>query len=1107
MASPSSPPPTSPPAMANMARRTPSLTWFCGTSQPPGQTSSTSIACPSPTPLGSDHAAMVFSWAPALYIPPAPSDPTPRWVVHDSMEDVWKGRLAEIVPTTVIHTDPHDVASTLLQTIIDTNDWCFDRARPLPLGRGARWWNEGCSGALHLLRDAPPTDRPHAFQRMRNAIRTAKRDWAESVLAEATNNVDQRGLWAVAKWRKGRTTPIIPPIQFNGGTTPNHADMSTAFRERFFPPTTAHVDPTQSDDPDPIPPREWDPITEDEVRRCLAGTSNSSTPGLSGVSYKFIKWAFASRPQVFTHLFNLCLTQGAHPWKEAKVVVIPKPSRPDYSAPKAYRPIALLECLGKLLEKVVARRIMDDSNHFGLIDQHQLGSRDYHCAVDAALCVVHNIEACRLARRAGALLLFDISGFFDNIHTGRALHLLSLMGFPPEVVQWTSSFLAPRNTRLAFNNSSSSPFPVGSGTPQGSPLSPILSATYTSAMIRHLNSTWTDKTVQLYVDDGAIFASGVTARSALRTAAVGLEEVTAWLGRQGLKTDADKAEAMVFLPPRPNLSLLGTTPTHVAYRDPFAGHISIRISQRVRYLGLFLDPKLSWKPHVETLAARGRSTIRSLSLLGNSVRGLRFAAWRRLFQAIVIPILTYGIAAWHPLHGTKKGLISILQVAQNDALRKMSGCFRTTPIDPLHNLMAIPPIDFTARKLVRSYADRLSRLPPFHLVHTVTTHNPALSAIGPIHPSTTLTHLHSFSQTREFTFPPRARNRRITHDHITFPSFPLSSRSHATTRKCLTRKAAACPVLIVYSVRTTVEGFISAWVLQSDLPHIGGLALHSTAEGSLASALLAGIQDRTFQSNTGNYSRVDILIPSRQVINHVRELGDHPLLGIYARVRSFVPAFLGLPHSPSLGLHWFAPHWPHARHLRHVVGCFDDDDLPLRTPPVPVDRRQEMYDEWEATYIPSSRSSHTACHRPNGNRPPPFIRGALSRGNRRLFSAAVQVATGHCFSSTYSIRFRPSAGDPTTCPCTHLLISSIPRLDSPPISPSSTQHSVAHVLLGCPRHTSARLEAFGPPSTHSLRAILSTFAGGFALCGFLWSTQDLLFPLDAPDPNFRSPPM
>jgi hypothetical protein len=49
-----------------------------------------------------------------------------------------------------------------------------------------------------------------------------------------------------------------------------------------------------------------------------------------------------------TRLFNACITAGYHPrsWREATVAVIPKPNRADYSLPKNYRPIALLECLG-----------------------------------------------------------------------------------------------------------------------------------------------------------------------------------------------------------------------------------------------------------------------------------------------------------------------------------------------------------------------------------------------------------------------------------------------------------------------------------------------------------------------------------------------------------------------------------------------------------------------------------------------------------------------------------------------------------------------------------------------------------------------------------------
>src|ERR1700730_9599986 len=112
--------------------------------------------------------------------------------------------------------------------------------------------------------------------------------------------------------------------------------------------------------------------------------------------------------------------------------------------------------------------------------------------------------------------------------------------------------------------------------------------------------------------------------------------------------------------------------------------------------------------------------------------------WRRLFHAIVVPILTYGAPVWHPETGHHPSLSHPLQVAQNDALCKMSGCFCMTPIDPLHSLSAIPPIDYTLRKLVRSYGDHLQWLPQTHLIHTILTHNPMSRAWFPWQPLTTL---------------------------------------------------------------------------------------------------------------------------------------------------------------------------------------------------------------------------------------------------------------------------------------------------------------------------------------------------------------------------------
>ena len=72
--------------------------------------------------------------------------------------------------------------------------------------------------------------------------------------------------------------------------------------------------------------------------------------------------------------------------------MILKPNKPDYSGSKAYRPIVLLNFLGKLLEKVIAKRMQFDSQKFGLKHTCQLGGAMQHGTHDAGFQLVHNIQ-------------------------------------------------------------------------------------------------------------------------------------------------------------------------------------------------------------------------------------------------------------------------------------------------------------------------------------------------------------------------------------------------------------------------------------------------------------------------------------------------------------------------------------------------------------------------------------------------------------------------------------------------------------------------------------------------------------------------------------------
>jgi len=194
-----------------------------------------------------------------------------------------------------------------------------------------------------------------------------------------------------------------------------------------------------------------------------------------------------------------CLRVGHHPktWKEATVCVIPKPSRSDYLLAKNFRPISLLKCMGKLLEKIVAKLIYRDLTHHPLVPTTQFGGHNSSSTVDTGLTLLHDIQSAHQAGLKCGLLLFDIQGFFDNINRGRLVSIFENLGFAPELISWCRSFLMDHLVQFRFNGKSSDPFETDVGTPQGSPVSPVLSIIYTSPLL-HKMQEWNNASLGMY---------------------------------------------------------------------------------------------------------------------------------------------------------------------------------------------------------------------------------------------------------------------------------------------------------------------------------------------------------------------------------------------------------------------------------------------------------------------------------------------------------------------------------------------------------------------------------------------------------------------------------
>jgi hypothetical protein len=217
---------------------------------------------------------------------------------------------------------------------------------------------------------------------------------------------------------------------------------------------------------------------------------------------------------------------------------------------------------------------------------------------------------------------------------------------------------------------------------------------------------WNKASLGMYIDDGVIFACGQNWDRVETEMCDSYRECVDWLTRAGLNVEPDKTELLFFRKGRDREE----PPRYIHLPNPSLNtYYRVQTADTLHYLGFFFDTCLNWIHHVEVVCNRARATLKSLQLLGNSVRGLDQASWRLAYNAICLPVLTYGSQLWY--RGKQVTLVKKLQMVQNEAVRIISGTFRTTPREPLHQLLTILPMDLRLTMLVQNTALRLYKAP------------------------------------------------------------------------------------------------------------------------------------------------------------------------------------------------------------------------------------------------------------------------------------------------------------------------------------------------------------------------------------------------------------
>jgi retron-type reverse transcriptase len=216
----------------------------------------------------------------------------------------------------------------------------------------------------------------------------------------------------------------------------------------------------------------------------------------------------------FLAIGNACIRLGHWPvyFKTSTSVIIPKPGKDNYSTPKSFRPIVLLNTMGKLIEKMLARRLQFESVKFDILHPHQFGGIFQRSTEDAGLFLTHAIRAGWARKKKTSIIAFDVAQFFPSLNHNMLIAILRAQGFAPLLLNFFSDYLTGRKTEYLWKGERSPLFDSNVGVGQGSALSPILSALYMAPVLRLFDirmapkaKLWEFETMS-YVDNGNLVA-------------------------------------------------------------------------------------------------------------------------------------------------------------------------------------------------------------------------------------------------------------------------------------------------------------------------------------------------------------------------------------------------------------------------------------------------------------------------------------------------------------------------------------------------------------------------------------------------------------------------
>ena len=393
--------------------------------------------------------------------------------------------------------------------------------------------------------------------------------------------------------------------------------------------------------------------------------------GLDGIGPNVLKYCALALYQPLYRLFRVSILNHSLPteWKIHGIIPIFKSG--DKGSVANYRPISLLSCTSKVLERLVYDRLADYLRKF--FSPAQFGFCMNHSAQQQLLLFYHKIFDSRPASSQWDLIFLDFYKAFDSVVHSDLLVKLRKLGVTGDLWLWLRDYLTNRFQCVCIGESRSELLHVKSGVPQGSILGPLLFLVF----VNDLSEVVVNSQFAMFADDCkcAKLVSGLQDSNKLKKDLVNL---CTWSLQWKLKFKEVKCVHLRCCKSKP-----------IVDTSYSLNNCELSLSDHHKDLGVLISSDLTFSAHYDMIV---RKAYRTIGLLRRTFSNRTCVKEKRLlYLTLVRSQLVHCSSVWRP-HLLKH--IEFLEGVQRRATKYVLNDFKSDYKSRLITLGLLPLMYF-----------------------------------------------------------------------------------------------------------------------------------------------------------------------------------------------------------------------------------------------------------------------------------------------------------------------------------------------------------------------------------------------------------------------------